>query len=154
MTSGLLRLLDARERAAVLAHERAHLHRRHHRTTALAAMATAVNPLLRPVESAVGLLVERSADEDAARSVADRRLVARTIAKVALAAHGPRTVLGFDGSSTRRRVEALTRPAPQALRRGGPTVGGTVVVAGLSLAAAAAALAEFVELLRAWLPAA
>ncbi|MFI5913212.1 M48 family metalloprotease [Dactylosporangium sp. NPDC051541] len=88
VTSGLLRLLDARERAAVLAHERAHLRYNHHRTTAVAAVATAINPLLRPVESAVCLLVERSADEDAARTVADRRLVAHTIAKVALAAHG------------------------------------------------------------------
>nr|BFE60059.1 M56 family metallopeptidase [Dactylosporangium thailandense] len=153
VTSGLLRLLDSHERAAVLAHERAHLERRHHRTDALAALATAVNPLLRPVESAVGLLVERSADEDAARSVADRRLVAQTIAKVALAAHGPATSLGFDGSSTVRRVEALVRPASARLRRGGPTVSGSAAVSTLSLLVAAAAVVEFVELLRAWLPA-
>ncbi|WP_433202464.1 M56 family metallopeptidase [Dactylosporangium sp. CS-047395] len=149
VTSGLLRMLDGPERAAVLAHERAHLRHRHDRTAALAAMATALNPLLRPVETAVGLLVERSADEDAARTVEDRRLVAQTIAKVALAAHRPAAALGFDGSSTVRRVEALVRPAP---RRGGPTVPGSMAVAGLSLAVTIAAVAEFITLLQAWLP--
>ncbi|MEU7874930.1 M56 family metallopeptidase [Dactylosporangium sp. NPDC049140] len=152
VTSGMLRMLDAHERAAVLAHERAHLWRRHDRTTTLAALATAVNPLLRPVESAVCLLVERSADEDAADTVADRRLVAHTIAKVALAAHGPAPALGFGGSSTLHRVEALVRPAPDPMRRGGPTVAGAVAVAALSLAVAAVAVVEFVELFRAWLP--
>ncbi|MGI5239806.1 M48 family metalloprotease [Dactylosporangium sp. CA-139066] len=150
VTRGLLGLLDGRERAAVLAHERAHLHRHHHRTTGLAAAAAAVNPLLRPVSTAVWLLVERSADEDAARSVADRRLVAHTVAKVALVAHAPAGAAGFSGSSTVRRVEALTRP--------GRTVprwlmdAGAVLPAALSLAVVAGAVAEFVELLRAWLP--
>ena len=85
VTSGLLRLIDAAQWAAVAAHERAHLRRRHHRTVTLAAVAAAVNPLLRPVVGAVVLLVERSADEDAAAAVGDRRVVAHAIAKVALA---------------------------------------------------------------------
>ncbi|WP_426503189.1 M56 family metallopeptidase [Dactylosporangium sp. McL0621] len=152
VTSGMLRLLDARERAVLFAHERAHLRHGHHRTAALAAVATAVNPLLGPVESAVGLLVERSADEEAARAVGDRRLVARTIAKVALAAHGPGAGLGFDGSSTVRRVEALVRPGSAGRRGGGPAVTGSSVVAGLALAVTVAAVVEFAELLRAWLP--
>ncbi|GAA3452246.1 M56 family metallopeptidase [Dactylosporangium matsuzakiense] len=152
VTSGLLRLLDARERRAVLAHERAHLRHRHDRTTAAAGLATAINPLLRPVASAVDLLVERSADEDAARTVADRRLVAHTIAKVALAAHGPEAALGFGGSSTVRRVEALVRPTSGRLRQGGFTVSGSACVSALSLLVAAAAVAEFAALLQAWLP--
>ncbi|GAA4263723.1 M48 family metalloprotease [Dactylosporangium darangshiense] len=151
VTRGLLRLLDARERAAVLAHEGAHLSRRHHRTTALAGAAAALNPLLHPVVSAVWLLVERSADEDAARAVADRRLVAHTVAKVALAAHGQAAALGFGGSSTLRRVEALTRPQP-GRRPAGAVDASAVLLAALSLALVAAACIDFVELFRVWVP--
>ncbi|GAA3214804.1 M56 family metallopeptidase [Dactylosporangium siamense] len=152
VTSGMLRLLDPRERAAVLAHERAHLSHRHYRTTALAAAAAAVNPLLRPVESAVWLLAERSADEDAARAVADRRLVAQTVAKVALAAHSDGHTLGFGGSSTVRRVEALVKPHAGRQRPGGAPDFGAVILAAASIAVAAAVLYEFVELFLAWLP--
>jgi Zn-dependent protease with chaperone function len=112
LTSGLLQMLDPMERAAVLAHEHAHLRRSHHRTVAFATVAGAANPLLRPVVPAVTLLVERSADEDAAVAVGDRHLVARTIAKVVLAAgtHPPNT-LGARGSNTLARVGALTGSA-------------------------------------------
>ncbi|WP_344613960.1 M48 family metalloprotease, partial [Dactylosporangium salmoneum] len=148
VTTGLLRLLDDRERAVVLAHERAHLRRRHHRTAAVAAVSRAVNPLLRPVPAAVDVLVERSADEDAARESGDRILVARTIGKVALA--GPsagRGGLGFDGSATVRRVAALlTPPSGRAL----PLL--ALAAAGLSLAATGAAVIGFVELAGVWLP--
>jgi hypothetical protein len=148
VTTGLLRLLDARERAVVYAHERAHLRRRHHRTAALAGAASAVNPLLRPVPAAVHLLIERSADEDAAREAGDRTLVARTIGKVALAdpATG-RSGLGFDGSATVRRVAALlTPPSGRAL----PLL--AFATAGLALAATGTAAISFAEFVRAWMP--
>ncbi|MGI5239959.1 M48 family metalloprotease [Dactylosporangium sp. CA-139066] len=150
VTTGLLKLLDARERAVVYAHERAHLRRRHHRIAALAAAAAAANPLLRQVPAAVEVLIERSADEDAARDTGDRILVARTIGKVALggeAAHASEGGLGFHGSSTVRRVAALlTPPSGRAL----PVF--ALTVAGLALAATGTALIEFVELARAWMP--
>ncbi|MFI5911636.1 M56 family metallopeptidase [Dactylosporangium sp. NPDC051541] len=152
VTSGLLRLLSPREQAAVLAHERAHLRRRHYRTTALAAAAAAVNPLLRPVESVVRLLAERSADEDAAREVADRRLVAQTVAKVAIAAHGSADALGFGGSNTRRRVEALVLPQVGRLRSVAAPDAGAALLGAAALLATAAACIGFVELLLAWLP--
>jgi predicted transcriptional regulator len=50
-----------------------------------AVAAAAVNPLLAPVREAVTYLVERWADEEAAEAVADRRLVARAVARAALA---------------------------------------------------------------------
>jgi Zn-dependent protease with chaperone function len=80
----LLTQLDARERRAVLAHERSHLQHRHHRHLRYASLAAAVNPLLRPVVGAVALGVERWADEDAARVVGDRRAVAHALAKTGL----------------------------------------------------------------------
>ncbi|MEV4509178.1 M56 family metallopeptidase [Dactylosporangium sp. NPDC049525] len=150
VTSGLLRLLDGPEWAAVAAHERAHLLRRHHRTVTLAAAAAAVNPLLRPVADAVVLLVERSADEDAATAVGDRDLVARAIAKVAVAG-GPRPAgtLGAGGSNVVRRVGALALP-----RGGRPWAAMTlaaVVVLG-SAVTGGAALADFIRVALIWLP--
>lgn len=150
VTSGLLRLLDGAEWAAVAAHERAHLRRRHHRTVTLAATAAAINPLLRPVADAVVLLVERSADEDAATTVGDRDLVACAIAKVAVAS-GPRTAgaLGASGSNVVLRVLALTRPRgerPQAAM----TLAAVVVLG--SAVAGSAALADFIRVALIWLP--
>jgi Zn-dependent protease with chaperone function len=88
VTTGMLRGLDAHERRAVLAHERAHLQHRHHLAVAWVAAAASVNPLLRPVRETVTYLVERWADEEAATAVADRGLVARAVARAALATAG------------------------------------------------------------------
>ncbi|GAB3829415.1 M48 family metalloprotease [Dactylosporangium cerinum] len=148
VTSGLLRLIDAAEWRAVAAHERAHLRRRHHRTVALATVAAAVNPLLRPVAGAVVLLVERSADEDAAAAVGDRRTVARAIAKVALAGGSRAGTLGAGGSDVVRRVAALTRPGA-----GGPWAAmalAAAIVLG-SATAGTAALADFIRVALIWL---
>jgi Zn-dependent protease with chaperone function len=84
VSTGMLDALSARERQVLLAHERAHLACGHHLFVALAYLAAATNPLLRPVAAAVGYTTERWADERAASAVGDRRLVARTIAKAAL----------------------------------------------------------------------
>jgi len=84
VSTGMLDALNARERQVLLAHERAHLTCGHHLFVALAYLAAATNPLLRPVAAAVGYTTERWADERAAGAVGDRRLVAQTIAKAAL----------------------------------------------------------------------
>lgn len=170
VTSGLLRLLDADERAAVLAHERAHLRLRHHRMTAVAGLAAAVHPLLRPVADAVALLVERASDEEAAATVGDRHLVARAVAKVALAARAPAEDdpraggpgsgesdlsgsgiggLGIGGSSLMRRIDALTHP-PAPVSSVWTALAAVVVVAA-SVAAGAAA-GDFVSVVQAWRP--
>jgi len=80
----LLDALDDRGRAALLAHEQAHLAARHHLFTTVAHLAAAANPLLLPVARAVDYTVERWADERAATATGDRRLVAATIGRVAL----------------------------------------------------------------------
>jgi Zn-dependent protease with chaperone function len=148
VTSGLLRLIDAAEWRAVAAHERAHLRHRHHRTVALAAVAAAVNPLLRPVVAAVALLVERSADEDAVAAVGDRRTVATAITKVALAGGSRAGTLGAGGSDVVRRVAALTRPGGD---RPWPAAALAAAIVLGSAAAGAAALADFIRGALIWL---
>src|SRR5215468_3479122 len=82
----LLDALDEPGRAALLAHERAHLAGRHHLFTTVAHLAAAANPVLLPLSRAVDYTVERWADEHAARVTGDRRLVAVTIGRVAILA--------------------------------------------------------------------
>lgn len=118
ISSGMLRVLDARERRALLAHERAHLRHRHHLFSLVLHLAAAVDPLLRPLERAGAFAVERWADEEAGAVVADRPLVARTIAHAALASSRARTAaLAATGGPVPQRVRALLAP-PIPLRTG------------------------------------
>jgi Zn-dependent protease with chaperone function len=152
VSSGMLRLLDRDERQVLFAHEQAHLTHHHHGLVTMAATAAALNPLLIPVRNAVDFLAERWADEDAAAAVADRRLVARAVAKAALATRddGPTNLLGLGmhGGPVVRRVRALVGPAPAARRHG---LIGPVLLSVGCLVAIALATVEFVVLARAWL---
>ena len=85
VSTGMLAALDAAQRRALLAHERAHLAGRHHLFLAAAHLAASANPLLRPVERAVAYTVERWADERAAAVTGDRRVTALAVGKAALA---------------------------------------------------------------------
>ena len=99
----LLDCLDDRRRAALIAHEQAHLAGRHHLFAAVTRLAAAANPLLIPVTRAVDYTVERWADEHAAAVTSDRKLVARTIGQVALlAGTGRRRRPGFPWASSGR----------------------------------------------------
>lgn len=114
VSAGMLRMLNAGERRVLLAHERSHLRHRHHGYIALAGAAQAALPFLAPLSGRLRLAVERWADEDAARDVGDRELVARTIARAALAQAdylGP-PVLGMGLLGVGARVEALLAPSP------------------------------------------
>jgi hypothetical protein len=128
ITSGMLHALTEDEREVLLAHERAHVSGCHYLFTALVRLAAAANPLLRPLAAAVGYTVERWADERAAVVTGSRLLVARAIAKAALAAADspPRraraatALAGLTGSpqlgragSVPRRVDALLGPPPR-----------------------------------------
>ncbi|MDP9795860.1 hypothetical protein J2S43_004372 [Catenuloplanes nepalensis] len=106
LTTGMIRLLSADERRVVLAHERAHLARGHHRLTAIASTAAALNPILVPARDAVSYLVERWADEDAATEVGDRHLTARSVAKAALATLTPHDALTPRETGTPREAGA------------------------------------------------
>lgn len=144
ITRGMLCALDGAERKALLAHERSHLHRRHHLFLIGWQLAAAVNPLLRPLFTAGGFVLERWADEEAAASVGDRALVARAVARAALAASDkqrhPGAVLAATGGPVPRRVQALLAPPPPRRGLGLPLVAGALLLAVCcgSLARAAA----------------
>lgn len=110
----LLNALGPAETRALLAHEQAHLDEHHDLHLAVAALAPAVNPLLRAVPAALRRATERSADERAAKAVGDRPLVASTIALVAGHQSGPAPAGGFvmaaAGAGLDERVAALMRP--------------------------------------------
>ncbi|MER6411205.1 M56 family metallopeptidase [Streptomyces humidus] len=111
VSSGMLRLLDGPERQALLAHERAHLRHRHHLFSLLLHLTAVVNPLLRPLERAGAFAVERWADEEACAAVGNRRVVARAIARAALASgRAAKAALSATGGPVPRRVQALLAP--------------------------------------------
>ncbi|WP_026413677.1 M56 family metallopeptidase [Actinomadura oligospora] len=93
VTTGMLDVLTSAQRAALIAHERAHLADRHHLFRALTTVAVAANPLLWPLRAAVVFATERWADERAAASIDDREQTAQAIGRAALA-HNRRPRLG------------------------------------------------------------
>jgi hypothetical protein len=149
VTTAMLRLLDADERRVVFAHEQAHLTHHHHRLVTAAAAAAALNPLLIPVRDAVGYLVERWADEDAAAVVGDRDLTAQAIARAALAtgSNPAAAALGMHGGAAVNRVLALGEPVPPSHHR---RLLGPAALGAAGLTAVAVATYQFVELVRAW----
>ncbi|MGW6914459.1 M48 family metalloprotease [Kitasatospora sp. NPDC054939] len=115
VSTGMLAGLDEGERAALFAHERAHLVHRHHRHLLAHRLAVCVNPFLRPLQRAVAYSTERWADEESAQAVGDRRLTARAVARAALVAHrhpAPGFAAFAEPGPVPRRVAALLGPAP------------------------------------------
>ncbi|MGW2746022.1 M56 family metallopeptidase [Streptomyces sp. NPDC001450] len=128
VSTGMLAALTPEEVSVLVAHERAHLRARHHWFVTVAQLAATANPLLRPLARHISYTVERWADEEAALATGDRRRVARTIGKAALArrrtaprTRAPRTALHLTGPSTAagpipRRVAALLEPPHRGAR--------------------------------------
>ncbi|WP_411150525.1 M56 family metallopeptidase [Streptomyces sp. A30] len=143
VTTALLSCLEPAERRALFAHERAHLAARHHRFLLAVQLTARANPFLRPLHTAVSYTAERWADEEAARAVGSRRVVARAIGKAALVSRGTPapTLAGLAAPGPApRRVAALLGPAP-ALRNWPP------VFTSVGLAAWAAAVGTAVSAL-------
>jgi Zn-dependent protease with chaperone function len=138
VSRSMLAALTSAERAALLTHERAHLRGRHHLFLAAVALATAVNPLLRPLRSAVIFLVERWADEVTCRRMGDRHVVASAVGKAALAARAevPFVPAAVNGPVP-RRVAALLNPPPRVDRRWGASVCAAAAVALIAWSAQA-----------------
>ncbi|GAA0670028.1 M56 family metallopeptidase [Streptomyces thermocarboxydovorans] len=129
VSRGMLRCLADGEREALLAHERAHLRSRHHLFQSVWRLSAALNPLLRPLAVAGGFVLERWADEDAAESVGDRKIVAHAVGRAALASAGaPRPIaMAVTGGAVPQRVRALLAPPPA--RRNLPFVAGGILLA-------------------------
>lgn len=131
ISRGMIDALDESERPVVWAHEQAHLRNHHHWYLAAADLAAAALPVLRPLARQVHFGTERWADEDSVRSTGDRRLVARTIAKAALASNAYRhPQMAMATSAVPARVEALIAPSQQVL---GTIAGLTVAVSLMGL---------------------
>lgn len=138
VSTGLLRSLDAAQRRAVLAHERAHLRQGHHWHHTAVALAVAVNPLLRRVPAALEACCERWADERAA-AVSGRASVAAALTRTAATgrcaqALAPEVVLAATSGDVVARIDALQGPAPRLFRR-------RLALPGLLLGATAVAVA-------------
>ena len=134
VSAGMLWALDVEERRVLLAHERSHLDRHHHRFIGLTDLAASALPLLKPVQRHVRFAVERWADEDAAAAVGDRRLVARALSRAALAsAPSSSAALAFGHLGVIARVEALLHPeeGPTWLRSSAVVAGVLTVSIGL-----------------------
>jgi Zn-dependent protease with chaperone function len=145
VSTGMLRSLDVKERQVLIAHERSHLRRHHHRYVRLTELAVAAIPVLAPLNARLRFVVERWADEDAADEIGDRALVASAIARAALASQSSRRLgLAMADAGVVERVQImLADPCP-----GSPLVGAllvVVVVAGFGgLAASALLIAPWV----------
>lgn len=128
ITTGALAALDGAQTDAVLAHERAHLHGRHHRLFAAAQVLTAAFSFVRPLhvlERQVAGLVEMRADDVAVRG-RSRLALARALVAMAGAGATPAGTLHAAEVDVVRRLERLLRP-PRRL----PAAARAVVVLGI-----------------------
>ncbi|WP_018332539.1 M56 family metallopeptidase [Actinomycetospora chiangmaiensis] len=162
VSTAMLEALSPAEQRALIAHERSHLAHHHIRFLTAVHLAAALNPTLRPVARAVGYTVERWADEDAARAVGDRPVVAHAIGRAALAGRaattsGARPALGLgitpalprDAGDVPRRVAALLSSALLTARRGWLLAAvGVVLLAALSTLEAQQDFEALLELAR------
>ncbi|MEV7979024.1 M56 family metallopeptidase [Streptomyces sp. NPDC086519] len=118
VSTGMIHTLDEAEHGILLAHERAHLAAHHYAFVAVAQLGASANPLLRPFATAVTYTIERWADENAATTTGDRRRVAHTVGKAALAtrrapARAADAALGILGIRSRRSPLAGAGPVPR-----------------------------------------
>lgn len=136
LSQGLRASLTRSELQVVIAHEQAHLRHRHHRYLAASSICAAAIPLLRRADGSLRFAIERWADEDVAVQVRDRRLVARTIARVALPSPVSVTPALSDVGVV-ARVEALLQDAPQPSRTAGAAMVTAATVAGSGVTSSA-----------------
>nr|WP_024127061.1 M48 family metalloprotease [Streptomyces sp. F8]AHE39782.1 Peptidase [Streptomyces sp. F8] len=158
ISHGMLDALDPSEHEILLAHEHAHLRHHHYAFVSLAQLSAAANPLLRPLATAVVYTVERWADEHAAHHTGNRRAVAETVAKAALATKRTRArrripagALGMLGrhagpGTVPRRVAALLAPPPHSPPLLLLAAGALLAASGLCALEAAHDLHQFLEL--------
>lgn len=115
-TTGLTRHLSAEQVAAVLAHEHAHLHGRHHALTGLAdaaAWALPFVPLMRQAPATIRVLVEMAADSAAAaRHGADTVCAALLRVGTNGAPAGSLGITDDDVALRLHKLERTARPKP------------------------------------------
>lgn len=113
VSTGLLGGLPRGQRDALLAHEHAHVRLHHHRYVRPTRLAASIVPLLYPLERWVVLATERWADEEAAATVGDRRIVADALVSAATMQKTTTTgALFASASHLEERLDALLCPHP------------------------------------------
>jgi Zn-dependent protease with chaperone function len=154
ITTAMWDVLDQEERAAVVAHERAHLRHGHGLFVAAMRMAATLNPLLCSLGPHLDFALERWADEDAAAAT-DRPIIASALAKAAIATlrFGVGTVvpagLHLHGHAVAERVTALLDEPPSGARLAWAFLG----VSGIAFASLLWAMHDterFFEAVRIW----
>ena len=113
VSTGLLGGLPRGQRDALLAHEHAHVRLHHHRYVRTTRLAARIVPALYPLERWVTLATERWADEEAAASVGDRRIVADALVSAANMQIPGSGLLFASASHLEERVDALLTPRPE-----------------------------------------
>lgn len=147
LSSAALKLLDARERDLVLAHERSHLRARHDLALAYSDALTRTFPwvpLFAVAHDQVATLLEMAAD-DAATGTGDRRRLANALVTLGTGVR-PEAALAASNTATLQRVRRLTATSAPAPRGLGLMISTATVVAlsvpvGLALAPAIEAAA-------------
>jgi Zn-dependent protease with chaperone function len=141
VSSAALDRMDSGELAASLAHEEAHIRRRHRPLLLAASLLAALGralPGTRTAERELAFHLERDADEYAVRHTRDPIALASAICKAATDAAAPAIVaLGGRGRVT-RRLDYLVDGAPS---RGGAFLEGSVRLLAAALATSAILLA-------------
>lgn len=140
LSQGLRASLTRPELQVVIAHEQAHLRHRHHRYLAASSICAAIIPLLRRTDRSLRFAIERWADEDVAIKIRDRRLVARTIARVALPASGASVTPALSDVGVVARVEALLEDPPPPSRAAGAAMLTAASIAGSGVTSSAVQL--------------
>jgi len=109
VSSGLLAVLEPRERQVVFAHERAHLDQHHDRYLLVGAVSVAILPVLAPLVRRLRHATECCADAAAVKAMdGDAEVVATAIARAALASTDVADLApSFGGGSVIGRINAL-----------------------------------------------
>jgi hypothetical protein len=137
ISRGALRFLDAEELAASLAHEEAHIRRRHRPLLFAGSVLAALGRVLpgtRTAERELAFQLERDADEYAVRQTRDSLALASAICKAAGGVPGPILVGLGGGGRVTRRLRYLVDGAPS---RSGAFLEGSVRVLTVLLATGA-----------------
>lgn len=139
VSTGMIDALEPAEQEVMWAHERSHLVHKHHRYLIATEMAVAIVPPLRRLTDQVHFATERWADEDAASEVGgDRTLVARAIARAALASvDHQRSAMALADTGVGERVRAMLEVDRRFLT---PLLGAAVGVAVMASAVAGSGL--------------
>lgn len=135
VSRGLRQSLDDPEFAFVMAHEHAHARHRHDRYLLLGLIVAAAVPFMKAADLQLRFHLERWADEEAVVTTGtNRKVAARTIAKVALAQPRSPALLAIASHGIAARAGALMQPPPVAsLNRRLQTVAAVLVTVALSL---------------------